>query len=407
MDAGGHPSVGEPSTGTPARREGRSGRDDGVGGDRGVEPDVETLVGALACLGEATLPSWAFRPAGPVPGQLGSVLRDPDRLEGALMEAEARGWLRRGPDGWRLSASARKRLRQEVSAAARAGTTEPVSERAAAVARWLETLLPRDPEDPEGRETTGGAEVFGALLPHILPAVRAAAESGAPLDAALLAAARAAAHQALNGEAEAAADLLGAALDLSQDGRVADPFLRAVLADQWASALQDLGRDAEARSAAARAEAIAGSACRPGEPRRAALMVNVGTIYKRQGDFLTAEVHFRRALSELDAAGPEGAGYRTPVCLNLCDVLRAQAKAPEALKAAERAVREAEAALGPVHQGTADALESLALAREAVGETAAARPVWRRVAALYARQLGPAHPLAEAAALRAGDPPDG
>ncbi len=354
---------------------------------------AEGLARLLAHLGDAPVPTDALRAA------LGAAA-DP-----AIEEAVRRSWARRAGGGVRRAAGLPARFRAPDRAAA------------AAAGRLLETAVPADPEDP------AAAAVFRALRPHALPALEAARAAGLPLDPALFGVARIGAQALAEGDPEAAAELFGGALERAGGGAVPraggggarrargaparaggapeEPFLAALLAEQLATALQDLGREAEAREAARRAEAAARAACAPGDPRLAALQVNVGTIYKRQGDWPTAEVHFRRALDGAGAAGEAAAPLLGAIRLNLCDVLRAQGRPAEARTFAERALRESERALGPMHRGTADAAETLALVLEELGEPQAAVPLWRRVAALYERHLGPEHPIARAAARRA------
>lgn len=178
-----------------------------------------------------------------------------------------------------------------------------------------------------------------------------------------------------------------------------DPFLEAIVADQLSAALHVLDRREESLAAARRAEEAARRVCAPGEPRLLALLNNIGSLHKRRGDPLTAEVYFRRA-----ADGARGRPRPNPLAatasLNLADVLRDRGRADEAVRHAREGAEETEALHGPAAFETADALADLAEALIAAGETAEASRTLRRSEALFERRLGPEHPMTAAARRR-------
>lgn len=207
---------------------------------------------------------------------------------------------------------------------------------------------------------------------------------------------------------EPARRILGAALEAAEENPPGDGFLRAVLHDELAASLQVEGRTEEALEHARRAEAAGREACEPGDPRLLALFNNLGTVHKRVGDFLTAEVHFRRALELADARAPGPAG--AAAALNLADMLRARGRLDEALPYAERGLRETEEACGSTSFETADAAADLASLLEELGRRGDAVRHQRRAAALYELGLGADHALTRTALRRldeweAADPP--
>lgn len=218
-------------------------------------------------------------------------------------------------------------------------------------------------------------------------------------DPVLLALGRLAARLAEADRHESACRVLSAALEAGGDNPPGDGFLLAMLHDQLSESLQSAGRSEEALAHARLAEERGFSASRPEDPRLIGLLNNLGTAYKRAGDFLTAEVYFRRALERADDQGRPPDALSATAALNLADVLRTQGK-EEALAWAERGLAETEEAYGPASFETADAAADLASLLWDLGRAEAARRRLRRAASLYERSLGADHELTRAAQKR-------
>lgn len=268
---------------------------------------------------------------------------------------------------------------------------------ASSLSEMAERLARELPERPEAPEAADACE---ALVERAVELAEAVARAPEPPDPALLVLGRLAACLVSQARGRAARRVLTAALGAADENAPRDGFLRAILHDQMAEALQDEGRTDEALDHAGLAEAAGREACRAGDPRLVALLNNVGTAHKRAGDLLTAEVHFRRALDMAERAGGLPPPLASTVALNLADALRSQGKYEEALPFAERGLREAEEAHGPVAFETADAAADLAALLSDLGDAAGAARHLRRAAALYERALGPGHELTRAARER-------
>lgn len=260
------------------------------------------------------------------------------------------------------------------------------------------------PSDLDAPDAAGQVE---PLLPEVGPTLRAAREGAGPADPALLAAAKAAAFLLGRERWEEARALLEDAAETARaarsSGRLGEPFLGVLVADQLAAAAQAAERPGQAREASAEAEALAREVLPGDDPRLPMILNNAGSLLKQQGDFLAAEVHFRRVLSlaeeHHDAPGPLSA----TASLNLSDVLRARGSAEEAERFARRAAEEVESLRGTFNPETADAIDNLGQVLRELGREEEAGRCFRRVEAIYHRSLGPEHPLSRRAAARLRD----
>lgn len=393
------------------------GADPPAGGGPDPTGDGALLARLLAPLADAPLPIDFLEPGRPgraLPDALADLLDRADRRRAALERLERAGAVERVEEGL---------LRLFPARPLRDGEEDLDPTFVGAAAILLEKALPRDVGDP------GVASRVDLLTPHAFAAADAVEASGARagVDAILHVLSRLGASLSLRGRGEGALEALGRAERLAGSLEPEDPFLPVVLADQRASALQDAGRHEEGLAAARRAAELARSACSPADPRLAVLWNNVGGAHKRAGDFLTAEVYFRRVLDAADAGpdrdarspgapvagrGGDSGGGETSAAgrlppglaatarLNLSDVLRARGRAAQARPFAERALEETEALRGPFAFETADAVSNLADLLEELGEVEEARRQARRALALYERRLGSAHPLVVEARAR-------
>lgn len=262
------------------------------------------------------------------------------------------------------------------------------------LAERLSRALPARADPESAASCRGLVERAGGL------AEAAARRSEEASDPALLVIGRLAAGLAAGGLHEAARRVLEGALRAAERNAPADLFLTAALHDQVAESFQSEGRAEEALEHARQAERYGRAACRPDDPRLLGLLNNVGSTHKRAGEFLTAEVHFRRALALADSQGLASGPLRATATLNLSDVLRAQGRPEAALMYAERGLAETEEAYGPTSFETADAAGGLAALLWELGEAAVARRCQRRTAALHERALGRDHELTRAARKR-------
>ncbi|MDX1577427.1 MAG: tetratricopeptide repeat protein, partial [Gemmatimonadota bacterium] len=241
----------------------------------------------------------------------------------------------------------------------------------------LARAFPPDPSDP-----AGAAEVE-PLLEGVRTAVRRAHAGRAetPADTALLAAVKAAAYllerERFTEARELLEDAFGLASDARDEGRLDEAFLAVVAADQLAAAAQASEGPERAREVSERAERWAREVLDPADPRLAMILNNAGSLLKQQGDFLAAEVQFRRVLELAEAHHEVPGPLSATACLNLSDVLRARGRTDEAVEAAARAAREVETIRGTFHPETADALDNLASVLEAAGDVESARDRWR------------------------------
>ncbi|MCF4130278.1 FxSxx-COOH system tetratricopeptide repeat protein [Methylobacterium sp. SyP6R] len=277
------------------------------------------------------------------------------------------------------------RLVRQVAAPAERGAREEM--RRALVAA-LATVYPRDVEDP--RVWPRARRLDGLALD--LVGGEAAPPSRAEVASAWLLDRLASYRQVVLAVYAAARSLLERALAIIERVRGPDhPDTAAILAN-LASLLRNQGDLAEARSLHERALAITERVRGPDHPNTTTSLNNLALLLQDQGDPDGARPLLERALAVRERVrGP--AHPDTAASLNnLASLLRDQGDLAGALPLFKRALAVREQMLGPDHPATATSLNNLANLLQDQGDPDGARPLLERALAVRERVLGPDHP---------------
>jgi len=166
----------------------------------------------------------------------------------------------------------------------------------------------------------------------------------------------------------------------------------AALLNNLATLLKDQGDYGAARPLYEQTLAIVEQALGPEHPGTAASLNNLALLLQAQGDYGAARPLYEQTLAIVEQAlGPEHPGTAASLS-NLALLLQAQGDYGAARPLYERALAIVEQALGPEHPGTAASLSNLALLLQTQGDYGAARPLFERALTIRERVLGPEHP---------------
>ncbi|MCB9565127.1 MAG: tetratricopeptide repeat protein [Kofleriaceae bacterium] len=175
--------------------------------------------------------------------------------------------------------------------------------------------------------------------------------------------------------------------------RAGDPLaLRSVLAARRGVLLGEQGTYDEAVSTLRDALALREQELGPDHVEVAAVLNNLGEVYRDMGRFDDAQVAFRRALAIAERGlGPEHPNVAA-LLNNLGSALWSQGRFEEAEPMVRRSLALDEATFGPDHPRIAVSLLNLGGFLNAQGRTAEARTYLERALAIQRRVLAPDHP---------------
>ncbi len=129
----------------------------------------------------------------------------------------------------------------------------------------------------------------------------------------------------------------------------------------------------------------------PGSPELANSLMHLGNLYTNRYEGESAIPVYDRAISILEAAGPEHDQHRAVLLSSLGVAYRKTANNPEAMKRFEQARKIQERVLGPNHPDLASTLNNQATVLSEWGDYTAAANLHRRALAIREANFGPDH----------------